>query len=75
MNDCRSLPVGREHASIRHAANRHAKRPEPAYYLARRTLPNGPGNPFGAWPDVAQEIIGRNVLREIASAIRGHEHL
>ena len=70
-----------EDPSVGHSLRPHAERLEPAADLPRRAfahrLRDELGAPRGdsAARNVIQELLGRDVLREVAAAVRGHQHL
>ena len=81
MDDRRRLLVGGEDASVRHALRAHAERLEAAHDLARRTFADGFGDERraravrAAAVEVAEKLVGRDVLREVAASVGGHQHL
>ena len=77
----RRLFVRREDAPVGHSLRPHAERLEPAADLPRRTFAHRLGDELGAprgdstVREIGEKLIGRYVLREVAAAVRSHQHL
>ena len=77
MDYRRRFFVGGEEPSVCHALCPHAERLEPAANLPRRAFAHRLSNELCARPfaQVAEELVGGNVLCEVAAAVRRHQHL
>ena len=75
MDNRRCLAVRREHPSVLHAPKPHAQRLEARDDLARRTLAHGLRDERRGRADVGEELVGGDVLREVAATVGGHQHL
>ena len=81
VDDRRRLFVGGEDASVGHALRAHAEGLESADDLPRRAFAHGLGDELRARArdasprDVVEELLGRDVLREVAASVRRHQHL
>ena len=75
MDDRRRLAVRRKHPSVRHAPQGHVQGLEPGNDLPRRTRPNRLGNETLRFSDIREELLSRNILGEVATSVRRHQHL
>ena len=81
MHDGRRLLVGGEDPSVGHALGPDAEGLESADDLPRRAFAHGLGDELRAFAGdasvrhVVDELLGRDVLREVAASVRRHEHL
>ena len=80
MDNRRGLAIRGKHARIGHATQRNVERLEALDDLARRTLTDGLSDEIACLrvtrrDEVGEKLVRRNVLGEVATSVRSHQHL